>query len=424
MSTEDTTIVEGAADDTTVSEVATVQDVHSMDDAQLTEWMADPANHAIESSEDDQTADDSDDSTVGDEADDDLGGDEDLGTGDDDDGTGDDDYLDAPELKGLTPEVIEELVLLKDLDPKDVEALAALTDEEIDELEDMAADGSDDGDAVDYEAFYKDLFAPMKANGRDVTVSSLEEARTLMQQGLGYHKNMQEFKPYKKAMSLLKKRDALDPEKLDFLLDVSEGKVEALAKLFKDKNIDPMDVDPEAGDKYKSEYEDTEPLDALTEVLDSIPAGEVKSKTLNILSEKGWDQASKQRLYSKPSDIRVLHEHVENGTFDIVMAEVDKQKALGNYLEMSDLEAYDTVGNVLANKVSPGVSSSSNDSSSTKNSNASKKAEQRKKRQKAAGSTRKPASNAIATDVYNPATATDKEVEEYMAKYIEKQANK
>lgn len=330
-------------------------------------------------------------------------------------------------LEALDPAVVDDLVALQDLSVEDVEALAALSEEEIEALAEMQEDleddeldpdGKKDDGAIDYKAIYEQIFAnPIQANGRPVQIESAEEAIALIQQGLGFHKNMAKIKPHKQVISLIEKRGGLSAEDLNFLMDVKEGKPEAVAKILKDHKIDPMEVDTEV--EYESTFEDTSAGDELTAVLDSLPSGEHKITTLQILSPTGWDATSKKALYSKPEDIRVINEHVTNGTYQVVMAEIDKQRALGNYLDLSDIDAYNTVGNVLAKKGVFGVSKPPASKQSA-HSNASR-TEQKKK---AAPAPRSKSSNAETPLPFNAATATEEELDAYIAKYKEDEAKK
>lgn len=296
-------------------------------------------------------------------------------------------------------------------------------DAEEDDDQDLDSDDDNDDGEIDYKAFHDELFAPIKANGREVTISNVDEARRLMQQGLGYNKNMKELKPFKKAMNLLKKREALDPEKLNFLLDVSEGKPEAIAKLLKDTNIQPIDIDME-GDEYKSTYEDTEALDTFNEILESIESSEAKVQTLEILSSGGWDKQSKEILYAQPQNILRLHAQIQDGAYAKIMGEVVKRQALGELAGVSDLEAYNLVGTELTEQGKLGVPNTPNGSnSSSKQKKQSNNQAQKQKRKKASGAPRRAASNQLSADTFNPATASEEELDAFIQSHLKKAAS-
>lgn len=379
----------GADDNSTQVQEVSLTDIHTMSDDEMLDFeLSDDAIVA-------GTNDDSDDDDGS------QGGDNDSAQAHDDDNDDDE----------LTDEQKAQLAAMQDSDADDAD----------DDDDSNDSNDSDDGEpSTDYKAFHEALTKPFKANGREITITDPEEAIALMQKGLGYNKDMQALAPYKKVTSLLKKRNALDPVKLDFILDVAEGKPEALAKFLKDNNINPMDVNVDDGDNYQSEYEDTSGVDTLNEVLNSLEPGENKIKTLEIFADGGWDDASKKELYANPNNIRVLNKQVSNGTYDIIMAEVDKQRALGNYLDVSDLEAYNAVGTILANKAGPDISGKSNNSSSTKNSNDSQQ-KRNQQRKKASDAPRRASSNAPASTGTNMAMLSDEEVEKAFEETVQKE---
>jgi hypothetical protein len=282
------------------------------------------------------------------------------------------------------------------------------------EMDDGVSD-SEDGAEIDYQAIYEEIFSPFKANGREIQIDSAEEVKRLMQQGLGYHKKMEEMKPFNKALKLLQQREALDPEKLSFLLDVAEGKPEAISKLLQDQNLDPYDIDMKA--EYVSNYEDTEPLDKVYEVIDNLQ-GEHKLKTLQVLSgDTAWDQESTTRLYKTPEAIVHLNSQVEAGVFDKIMSVVDKERALGNLLGISDLDAYNRIGQELQNQGKLGVPNTPNESTMTSKPVRQTEA-QKKKRQKAANAPRKVSSNAVTPETFVPATADPEEIEKFIQDHL------
>ena len=63
-----------------------------------------------------------------------------------------------------------------------------------------------DAQVVDYEAEYKKLMTPFKANGVDMQIQSIDDAIQLMQMGAGFHKKMSALKPAMRQMKLLEKK--------------------------------------------------------------------------------------------------------------------------------------------------------------------------------------------------------------------------
>ncbi len=105
--------------------------------------------------------------------------------------------------------------------------------------------------AFDYEAEYKRLLTPFKANGRDIAVNSVDDAIQLMQMGANYGKKMAGLKPNLKLMKLLENNGLLSEEKLSYLIDLDKKSPEAISKLVKDSGLDPMDLDTDKASAYK-----------------------------------------------------------------------------------------------------------------------------------------------------------------------------
>src|SRR5215207_849386 len=77
--------------------------------------------------------------------------------------------------------------------------------------------------------FMAEVLKPFKANGREMSVTSPEEVRTLMQQGANYNKKMQGLKPHLALVKQLEQNNLLSDEKIGFLIDLSKKNPEAMA---------------------------------------------------------------------------------------------------------------------------------------------------------------------------------------------------
>lgn len=211
------------------------------------------------------------------------------------------------------------------------------------------SDGEDEQtDApVDYEAEYKKLFAPFKANGREMQVDNAEDARALMQMGANYNKKMAALKPNLKVLKLLENNNLLSEEKLSFLIDLEKKNPDAIMKLVKESGLDPLDMDLEKESEYKpSTYTVDDRELALDAVLEEIQHTPTYSKTVAEVSNK-WDGPSKQEIANQPEILKVINDHMARGIYDRISTEVEKQRMLGRLNGLSDLEAYRQVGDTL-----------------------------------------------------------------------------
>ena len=203
---------------------------------------------------------------------------------------------------------------------------------------------------VDYKAEYEKLMAPFKANGVDMQAQSVDDAIQLMQMGAGFHKKMAALKPAMRQMKLLEKHGLLDDDKLNYLIDLSNKNPEAIQKLLKDSNIDPLDIDVKQDTNYKPtnrKITDTEL--ALDDVLNDIRETPTFQRTLNVVSRE-WDESSQNTIASEPQIISIINGHIADGTFDAVTKRVDYERSLGRLKGISDFEAYKQMGNAMANE--------------------------------------------------------------------------
>ena len=215
-----------------------------------------------------------------------------------------------------------------------------------DEPADKKADKSNEQGTVNAEDQLKALFAPFKANGREMSVTNIEEARQLMQFGANYSKKMQSLKPHLAIVRTLENAGIGDAE-LSFLIDLHKKDPAAINKLVKDSKIDPMDLSNEKADSYTPKnHKATDAEVELESVLAELDGSEGLDKTLNIVT-KEWDKASKQVVGANPQLLKIINQHVESGAYDMIAAAVDKERALGRLLGLTDLEAYRQVGDAM-----------------------------------------------------------------------------
>lgn len=201
--------------------------------------------------------------------------------------------------------------------------------------------------AITAEDFQKLILAPFKANGREMQVTSPEEAITLMQQGANYNKKMAGLKPHLALVKQLEQNGLLSEEKIGFLIDLSKKNPEAIGKLLKDSGIDPLDLDATKVDGYKpNTYTVSDAQLNLDEVLDDLKDDEHFKPVLHAVANE-WDAASQKVVSDKPDVLRLLTKHKEMGVYDVITTEVERRKALGQLRGTPALEAYDAVGKEL-----------------------------------------------------------------------------
>lgn len=199
----------------------------------------------------------------------------------------------------------------------------------------------------DYKAEVDRILSPIKANGREIQVDTVDDAIRLMQMGANYHKKMAELKPNLGILKMLEQHGVLDEAKLGFLIDLDKKNPEAIKKLVKESGLDPLDIDLKKEDGYKpGNYTVDHKSVDLDQVLDELKSSTHYADLLTTVG-KVWDEASRQQIADNPHVLKALESHIGTGIFDKIANTVATDRALGRLTDMSDLEAYRTVGDRL-----------------------------------------------------------------------------
>lgn len=202
--------------------------------------------------------------------------------------------------------------------------------------------------ADDYKAFYDQVTAPFKANGKTIQLSDPAEAIQLMQMGANFTRKMQAIAPHRKTLLMLENNGLLDEDKLSYLIDLDKKNPEAIKKLVKEAGIDPLDIDTNEELKYQQGNhkvsEEHVRFVSTLEDLESNPEGVATLQAINT-----WDNASKQEIGKHPDVMTTIHTHRQLGWYDAIANEVERQRILGNIASnVSFLQAYTDVGNRLS----------------------------------------------------------------------------
>ena len=219
-------------------------------------------------------------------------------------------------------------------------------DGESDEEDSTEEDSTEDTDSSAQEQLDL-LFTPFKANGKQMQVSSIEDARTLMQMGANYDKKMTGLKPSLRIVKMLEKNDLLDESKISYLIDLDKKDPNAISKLLKDGDIDPLEVDVEKSKDYRpNTYAVGDKEVELDGVLDDIRDTSTFQDTVDIISNK-WDEPSKQVLVENPGIISVINDHVASGIYEQITNVIESERMMGRLRGVSDVKAYQLVGDEM-----------------------------------------------------------------------------
>jgi len=279
---------------------------------------------------------------------------------------------------------------------------------------------SDTSNDIDYKSEYEKLLAPFKANNREMQVSNVDEALSLMKMGANYNKKMEALKPNLKLIKMLEKNGLLEEDKLNFLIDLDKKNPEAIAKFMADSGVDPLDIDTENSTNYTpNTYNVNDKEVELDEVLDEIRDSPSFSSTIEVIGNK-WDDRSKQVLLETPQIIKIINDHMETGIYKQINDVVEKERMLGRLSGLSDLEAYKAVGDAIQ---ANGGFNTPNTQTAKQNrnissSNTGKVNSEIKSKKKAASSTKSTANKTNNTSL-NALSLSDEEFEKLtLSKYL------
>lgn len=164
----------------------------------------------------------------------------------------------------------------------------------------VAAPSSKDMQPEELASFYDQVMKPFKANGREITLRSPDEAIRLMQMGAGYGRKLQDMQPHLKTLRMLEKNNLLDEGRLSYLIDLDQKNPDAIKKLIKDAGIDPLDLNMDDNANYRPtnhSVSDTEV--AFSEALKDVSAQPGGRETIQQINTT-WDKTSKEALWAQP----------------------------------------------------------------------------------------------------------------------------
>lgn len=221
------------------------------------------------------------------------------------------------------------------------------TTSELDQKEDTIQNNKTNSN-IDYKSFYEKVMAPLKANGKTIQLRSPEEAIQLMQMGANYTKKMQAIAPYRKIITMLESQQLLDEDKLTFLIDLNKKNPEAIKKLIKEANIDPLEIDVSEEPRYQAgNYRVTDTEVNFRNILDELKSTDEGLNTLKVINTT-WDDTSKNILWESPEIMQTINEQQLSGVYKLIVDEMDRRKMLGQIpAGMPFLQAYKLVGDSL-----------------------------------------------------------------------------
>lgn len=216
-------------------------------------------------------------------------------------------------------------------------------DEEEDSEEDKAEEQPEESEKSESEK--TESFKPVRADGMDIPVKSLDEVYQMASMGYNYKKKMADIAPYRRAVSAMKEHGLTDTD-IALLVDIKKGDKGAIAQVMKDSKVDPLEFDASEHDYQAKVYGDDEQVSTLKEIEKEISSDPEYSKTVNVVN-KLWDKESQKTLSERPELIKGLHQDIKDGIYEKVAPEAARLEFLdsGN---KSKLEYYVQAAQAMA----------------------------------------------------------------------------
>ena len=220
--------------------------------------------------------------------------------------------------------------------------------------QDDAGESEDESEAteeINYKEFYEKVaLAKFTANGREVEGFKNPDDLIRAQQMLhGYSDKMKVFKEYKPFIKTLEERGiTADPEKFKLAMSLLDGDPEAIKKVLKDKNIDPLELDL---DDIKYVPKVKLPSEAQLLIEETYEQAEnlgVGSKFNRVIS-KDWDIPSLQEFVSNGAVRADLLQHLKDGTYDIVQNEIKRMELLDSTGVLDGMNSVEKYRAAIAN---------------------------------------------------------------------------
>ena len=198
-----------------------------------------------------------------------------------------------------------------------------------------------------YKEFYEKVaLAKFTANGKEVEGFKDPEDLIRAQQMLhGYSDKMKVFKEYRPFLKALEERKITgDSDRFNLAMSLLDGDPEAIKKVLKEKNIDPLELDLE---DIKYIPKNMLPSNAQMLIEESYEQAEnmgIVDKFNRVIS-KDWDVQSLQEFVSNGAVRNDLMQHLKDGTYEVVQNEIKRMELLdstGVLDGMTSVEKYRT----------------------------------------------------------------------------------
>lgn len=208
-------------------------------------------------------------------------------------------------------------------------------------------EGQTDTTELSAEEFRDLLTKPFKASGREVVFKDPQDILRLMQQGFDYQKKMAGFKPQKRIIKTLEQHGLLDEAKLNQLIELSQGKPEAVAQFLKDRNIDTFELpDVEEKPHQYGNYMVNEQQVEFEEKVNELRGTQYGNAVLNFVNS--LPDRDFTTVFNNQKILDDLAFHAQSGLLDDALNQLAADRAVGKVpSDMTPLDAYNAISGYL-----------------------------------------------------------------------------
>jgi hypothetical protein len=144
---------------------------------------------------------------------------------------------------------------------------------------------------------------------------------------VGFHNKMNKVQK-DLAIAEALRNAGIDQSQLNLLIDAHQKKPGAIKKLLDSAKIDPLTLDTAEASSYApSDHSVPEEQVRFQSVITDLT--DTTHGTAVLQDARSWDQASKAEVYKNPGVLELLSQQKESGRYDLIKAQVDRQRVIG-----------------------------------------------------------------------------------------------
>jgi len=164
-----------------------------------------------------------------------------------------------------------------------------------------------------------------------IEADSIDELKTIASKAL---KDKNKYDKYKNELSILEgiKEQGLSDDDLYLLVEAKKGNKQAIAKLLKETNIDPYDLDleDESVDQYKpKEYKVDPKIMEVKSIIDDAKKDDHVFKTFDYVLNKEFSEKDRATAFEDPELLGFIKDTIRDGIFDKIAPNYTKRKIMG-----------------------------------------------------------------------------------------------